>query len=145
MGQYAIYDVTPGETASLTFTVQGLVGAETISNATLEIRNRLGYVMMPVKTITPAATQDGQITVVSGVPYLAFDLTSSETEVLHFREPYYLFSVNVVTSTGRRQAIVPIGRLSPSQPLNPNLRTYKIGAAVMTMQMLCMNSTGDKT
>lgn len=117
MAEFSIYNVTPGETAQLTFTVSGLATGETISNATLEIRSRGGEVMVPVKTVTSIETDDGIVQVVDGVPTLIFELAASETETLHAREPYYLFAVNVLTSLGRRQAIVPIGRLSPSRTL----------------------------
>lgn len=135
MAQYSIFDVTPGETAQLTFTVKGLQGGETVSNATLEIRSRSGQVTVPVKTITTVDGPNGKVDVTGGVTTLIFDLSSSETEALHPREPYYLFSVNVTTSLGRRQAIVPIGRLSPSSTIG-ELRPLKIGSANVVIQLV---------
>ena len=135
MSQYSIYDITPGETAELTFTVKGLAVGETVSNATLEVRSRYGAVMMGVKTITSAPSDQGQIDVVGGVTTLVFDLTATETEALHSREPYYLFTVNVTTSLGRRQAIVPIGRISPMASSGP-LRPLRIGFASAGIQLV---------
>lgn len=134
MPQYAIYDVTPGETAELSFTVKGLAVGESVSNATLEIRSRAGAVMVPVKTITAVAGPSGQVDVSGGVTTLIFDLTASETEALHPREPYYLFAVTATTSLGRKQAIVPIGRISPSATIG-ELRPLKIGSANVTIEL----------
>lgn len=134
MAQYTIYSLTPGETAQLEFTVKNLATGETVSNATLEIRSRAGAVMTGVKSITPTLGPHGQVAVVGGVTTLAFNLSATETEALHPREAYYLYSVNVTTSLGRRQAIVPIGRISPSASIG-NLRPLRIGFAQATIQL----------
>jgi hypothetical protein len=144
MGQYSIYDVTPGETAELTFTVKGLDIGETLSNATLEIRSRGGSVMVPVKTITTVQNSNGLIEVVGGIPTLIFELTESETIALNPREPYYLFSVNVTTSLGRRQAIVPIGRLNPSSGY-PFIPAVKLGSASISINLVGVKVVGSKT
>jgi hypothetical protein len=132
MSQYTIYDISPGETATLTFNVSGLLSGEDISNATLEIRKRSGIVILPLKTITIVETDNGIIQEGSSGVDLIFQLTPEETWVLDPAEPYYLFSVNITTSLGRKQAIVPIGRLSPSlqYPFVPSVRLGSVAFSV---------------
>lgn len=144
MAQYSIQDVTPGETAELTFTVKGLDIGETVSNATIEIRSRSGNVVVPVKTITSVQTANGIIDVVASVPTLVFNFTNSETIALNTREPYYLFSVNVTTSLGRRQAIVPIGRINPSSGF-PFVPTVKLGSASISISLIGIKALGAKS
>lgn len=144
MAQYSIQDVTPGETAELTFTVKGLDTGETVSNATLEIRSRNGSVMVPVKTITSTQGANGVIEIVGGVTTLVFKLSGSETIALNPREPYYLFSVNVTTSIGRRQAIVPIGRIDPSSGF-PFVPAVKLGSATTLISLIGVKALGSKT
>lgn len=143
MGQYAINDVTPGESAELTFTVKGLEVGETVSNATLEIRSRDGSVVVPVKTVTGTQTVDGVIEVSGSTTSVIFNLSANETLAIHPRQPYYLFAVNVTTSLGRRQAIVPIGRINPSQGLG-TVPIVRLGSASLSIKLQSVNVTGSK-
>lgn len=143
MSQFAINDVTPGESATLTFVVTGLQTSETISNATLEIRARSGAVLIPVKTVTVVSSSDGVINTVATVVSVVFNLTSSETVALHPQEPYYLFSVNITTSNGRKQAIVPIGRLSPIRGF-PFVQPVRLGSVTTSIRLSSL-VTGTKT
>lgn len=122
---FNIDGITPSETATLQFTVSGLSSGETVTDSTIEIRKRTGEIVIPNKTVTTVDSSNGKIT----GSQVEFRLSASETAALLPSEPTYLFSVVYTTSAGRKQFVVPVGRINPTQTLQ-SLPQIKLGAVV---------------
>lgn len=117
-----------------TFDVDGLVSGETVVDASMEIRTRLGAVVVPNRSISSVENSHGKITVTDGRYTLYFKLTPSETSAFNTQEVYYVFNVYINTSTGRKQFLVPLGEIFPTQVIATAVRT-KIAASHITLSM----------
>jgi hypothetical protein len=132
-----INDLTPGETAEWTFKVSGLADGESVASATLEIRDRLGSLTLPVKSITNNATSDGWVETLAGnAASLKFNLSESETEALSPVNVFYVFSVALTTTDGRKQYVIPTGRITPSRKVGSQSKPLiKISAGRTTLKV----------
>jgi hypothetical protein len=132
-----INDLTPGETAEWSFKVSGLADGESVASATLEIRDRLDALTLPVKSITNTATQDGWVEALTGnAALLKFNLSASETEALSPAHVFYVFSVALTTSDGRKQYVVPTGTITPSRKVGSQTKALiKISASQTALKV----------
>jgi hypothetical protein len=107
-----LHKFRPGDTVEIVFAVAGLADSETVVHASIEIRSRLGEILLPNRHLELVVTDAGY----TGT--LTTDLLDSNAVMLA--------NLNVTTSKGRKQFLIPLGS---------SVHEVKIGASRKRLSM----------
>jgi hypothetical protein len=112
-----LQELRPGETVEVVFAVAGLADSETVVDASIEVRSRLGAVLITNHAVVLEPTDDG---------YTGSLKLSSLPECERL-----LINLYVTTSKGRKQFLIPLGNTDAEVKIGASRKRLTMTAQVV--------------